>query len=69
MKGKIDCKNIYVLCDECEFFDYPDNESNAKICNASFDQDDFDRFISHTAVSGCPFFKFHNEYSTVKRQI
>lgn len=63
-------KKVCGVCEECEYFDYADDEEDLgeKICHAAFDQDDFGRYMSGDFSRGCPYFKPYDEYKTVAKQ-
>ena len=53
-------------CDDCEYYDY-DEEWGAYVCNMSLDEDEQIRFMNRS-TSECPYFKFYDEYKSVRKQ-
>lgn len=55
------------LCEECEYYDYDEDGSGERVCLADVDEDEM---LSPMSLSrgGCPYFKFYDEYKTVRRQ-
>ena len=54
-------------CEECEYYDY-DEDIDAYYCKMSLDEDEMIRFISGKS-SGCPYYKYYDEYKSVHKQI
>lgn len=53
-------------CDSCVYCVY-DDEYNYYECTINLDQDEMEKFITNTYYS-CPYFRFYDEYKTVKKQ-
>ncbi|MDD6313120.1 MAG: DUF6472 family protein [Firmicutes bacterium] len=54
-------------CDTCVHFDY--NEfADCYECNVNMDEDDVVRY-SCRAHDDCPFYRYHDEYLTVRKQM
>ena len=54
-------------CETCEFYDY-DEELDAYVCNQNLDQDEMVDFLGRN-TAGCPYYRFHDEYKSVQKQI
>lgn len=55
------------LCQNCVHYDY-DEEYMENVCNIAVDEDEIGRYYSHSKYR-CPYFRYYNEYDTVKKQI
>ena len=53
-------------CEDCEFYDY-DEYYGQMYCKQSLDEDEMERFIRGN-TSGCPYFRFYDEYTSVRKQ-
>lgn len=53
-------------CLSCEFFDY-DDETDTEGCQVGLDEDDMAGFLS-SRTRDCPYYRYHDEYKTVKKQ-
>ena len=53
-------------CESCEFYDY-DEEYDAYVCLVSLDEDDMCDFLSHN-TGHCPYYRFYDEYKSVRKQ-
>ncbi len=53
-------------CDYCINYIY-DEETGCYECAVSLDEDEMDRFLSHS-FRECPYFQFDNEYKMVQKQ-
>ena len=53
-------------CESCEFYDY-DEYLDAYVCNQRLDQDEMADFLGKN-TSGCPYYRFHDEYKSVQKQ-
>lgn len=51
-------------CNECMYYEY-DEEYDCYSCIMCIDQDDAERFLHY---SSCPFFRFGDEYTIVRKQ-
>lgn len=60
MKGKSNCEN-------CINYIY-DEEFECYTCQMNLDEDEMMRFLSK-AADDCPYFRFDDEYKTVKKQM
>ena len=54
-------------CESCEFFDY-DEYLDAYVCDLSLDEDEMADFLGRNTGS-CPYYRFHDEYKSVHKQI
>lgn len=54
-------------CDTCEYYMY-DEDSDSYYCSLSLDEDEMSRFLSGMS-RGCTYYKFFDEYTSVRRQI
>lgn len=53
-------------CESCMYYDY-DEDYDVYTCELDLDQDDMENFLTaHTAE--CPYYRFYNEYISVRRQ-
>lgn len=53
-------------CDKCMFYEY-DEEYDQYICTVSMDEDDMMHFIMNKNAV-CPYFRFGDEYTIVRKQ-
>ena len=53
-------------CDTCLYLDY-DEEVDEYYCSLTFDQDDMEK-LSYRRNASCPYYRYGDEYSIVKRQ-
>ncbi len=53
-------------CEECEFYDY-DDEADCYTCVVALDEDEMAEFIGRTCFR-CPYFRYYDEYKSVRRQ-
>ena len=60
-------KNSGGCCETCVFYDY-DEEYDVYECQVNLDQDELAQFLSDR-TSGCPFYRFYDEYKSVQKQI
>ncbi len=60
-------KPVQTNCESCEFYDY-DPLLDAYVCNNRLDQDEQFAFLTASAQR-CPYYRFHDEYKTVEKQI
>ncbi|MEE0970318.1 MAG: DUF6472 family protein [Clostridia bacterium] len=60
-------KKRQICCEECEHYDY-DDECDMYYCKMSLDEDEMVSFISGKKQS-CPYYKYYDEYKSVRRQI
>lgn len=54
------------LCDRCVHFDY-DEDADAMVCTMSMDEDEYSRYIAGKRRE-CPYFRFYDEYLSVRKQ-
>ncbi len=54
-------------CESCEFYTY-DEQSDSYSCTLSLDEDEMSDFLGGR-TRGCPYYKFYDEYTSVRRQI
>ncbi len=52
-------------CESCAYYDVID-EDGALGCTVDFDEDEMYSLV--TGRSGCPYYKFYDEYKSVRRQ-
>ena len=66
-KGKSTKKKaVTTCCEDCVYYDY-DEYTDDFSCQMSLDEDELERFMRRT-VSGCPYYKFYDEYKSVRHQ-
>ncbi len=53
-------------CELCANFVY-DDDTESYVCDVNLDEDEMAGFLSHTRRE-CPFFRFGDEYSIVRKQ-
>lgn len=53
-------------CESCEYYDY-DEVWDTSYCKMSLDEDEAERF-ARKQVNACPFYKFYDEYLSVRKQ-
>ncbi len=53
-------------CESCVYYDY-DDEEDAYVCNMSLDEDEQVAFLSRR-TSRCPYYRFYDEYKSVRKQ-
>lgn len=53
-------------CETCLYFDY-DEEWESEICTLDLDEDEMERLASGR-YSGCPYYRFYDEYKFVQKQ-
>lgn len=53
-------------CDYCLNFSY-DEEYDEYTCSINMDEDDYERIL-RTGTDDCPYFRFGDEYSIVRKQ-
>lgn len=59
-------KSVAVSCEDCVYYDY-DEYTDDYSCQMSLDEDEAVRFMQKDTRS-CPFYRFHDEYLTVRKQ-
>lgn len=52
-------------CEMCAYYDY-DEEWEEYVCSMNMDEDEMVRF--YESRTGCPYFKFYDEYKIVRKQ-
>lgn len=57
-------RKVQTDCSECMYYEY-DEEYDCYNCIMCIDQDDAERFLNY---SSCPFFRFGDEYTIVRKQ-
>ncbi len=61
-------KNTAPACETCEFYDW-DSDYETYVCTQRMDQDDaYAYHISRSNRSGCPYYRYYDEYKTVRKQ-
>ena len=53
-------------CESCEYYDY-DEFTESYSCLYDLDEDEYYRFIEGHNKS-CPYYKYYDEYATVRKQ-
>ena len=53
-------------CDSCMYYDY-NEEDDMYECGVDLDEDEFLAFLTKK-TKGCPYYKFYDEYKSVRRQ-
>ncbi len=53
-------------CESCVHYDY-DDETDEMVCGVDLDEDEQLNFMKRATVS-CPYYKFYDEYKSVRRQ-
>ena len=66
MKKEKERKNTAIACESCVYYDYND-EDDMYECTVNLDEDEFLRFMT-ARTSGCPYYKFYDEYKSVQKQ-
>ena len=54
-------------CENCLYFDY-DDEMGMEVCCVNLDQDEMANFRG-MRTKGCPYYRFYDEYKSVRKQI
>ena len=54
-------------CEDCEFYDY-DESDDTYSCRVALDEDEMAEFVSGR-TGQCPYFRFYDEYKSVRKQI
>ncbi len=67
MMNKNNKKQTMSSCDTCAYLVY-DDEFEEYVCDVSMDEDDMSRLMSDSHYS-CPFYKYGDEYSVVRKQM
>ncbi len=57
--------SVFQQCETCQYYTY-DSYDDEYYCTASLDQDDYAAFDS--GKSDCPYYRYYNEYDTVRKQ-
>ena len=66
METKPAKKKRTVSCDDCVYYDY-DEYTDDYACQVSLDEDEAERFMHHE-TRDCPYYKFYDEYKSVRNQ-
>lgn len=53
-------------CQNCLYYDY-DEEWDQEICTLDLDEDEMER-LANSRFSGCPYYRFFDEYQMVRKQ-
>ena len=53
-------------CESCEHYDY-DEYLDEYVCNVDLDEDEYLDYLTKKS-SGCPYYKFYDEYKSVQKQ-
>lgn len=54
-------------CETCMYFEY-DEEFECYVCQMNLDEDEMFKFMQNT-FDNCPYYKFGDEYTIVRKQI
>ena len=54
-------------CESCEFYDY-DEYMDAYVCDMHLDEDEMADFLGRN-TGACPYYRYHDEYKSVHKQI
>ena len=54
-------------CESCVFYDY-DEDYDAYVCQMNLDEDEMGKFLTGS-TRGCPYYRYYDEYKSVRRQI
>lgn len=54
-------------CENCMYFEY-DDELEYYVCQMNLDEDEMYRFM-HNIFDNCPYYKYGDEYTIVRKQI
>ena len=54
-------------CESCEFYDY-DEYYEEYTCSMRLDEDEMRRFLTRETAS-CPYYRYYDEYRSVRKQI
>ena len=53
-------------CDSCEFYEY-DEYTDTYSCTMNLDEDEMVSFLGAN-TRGCPYYRYYDEYKSVRRQ-
>ncbi|MFY9197987.1 MAG: DUF6472 family protein [Acutalibacteraceae bacterium] len=59
-------KSNTASCDNCVHYEY-DEFCDCYCCTINLDEDEMQRFLSSSSFN-CPYFKFYDDYSMVRKQ-
>lgn len=59
-------KNNSSCCEECAYYIY-DDEYECYVCEQDLDSDEMEAFITDS-VKGCPYYRYYDEYTIVRKQ-
>lgn len=54
-------------CESCEFYEY-DESSDTYECRLNLDEDERADFLARNTAT-CPYYRYYDEYTSVRRQI
>ena len=54
------------ICENCVNYVY-DDENDCYVCDARLDEDEMMHFLTNQ-TKNCPYFRFYDEYSIVRKQ-
>ncbi len=70
---KSDKKKLYIAprpketpCESCMYFDY-DEDAGEDVCGVDMDEDENVSLLTGKS-SGCPYYRYYNEYKSVQKQ-
>ncbi len=53
-------------CESCVYYDY-DEDSDTYVCGMDLDEDEQVRFVQRQTCT-CPYYRFYDEYKSVRKQ-
>ncbi|MBE6561553.1 MAG: hypothetical protein E7662_10560 [Ruminococcaceae bacterium] len=59
-------KNVSTNCESCVYYDYNEIDDVYE-CGVDLDEDEFLAFLTKK-TQGCPYYKFYDEYKSVRKQ-
>ena len=54
------------MCESCVHYDY-DEDYDDYVCLVNLDEDEYLRF-SQSSVKSCPYYRYYDEYKSVRKQ-
>ena len=66
MKKPLKKKVAATNCESCVHYDY-NEEDDMYECTVNLDEDEFLAFLTRK-TQGCPYYKFYDEYKSVRKQ-
>lgn len=65
-KKKTPKRAAVTSCDSCVYYDYNEDDDQYE-CRVDLDEDEFLAFLTKK-TQGCPYYKYYDEYKSVRRQ-